>query len=184
MIVIQIYDKGNSHCQICHFCVVGYLDLRKTLLSCAEESPYRHKMMVVHPKFPQKQQPHFSQNVTQEFHMYTINTCHFCLRSEYHCDIDRCFRLALCTFTSRQTCLEKEKFYITTSLLFNSLSHCFVLELIYSLKLPQIIVHYYRIKKLFIKYVLCKRERCMKSIVRIYKACQACRFLLRNQESD
>ena len=26
----MIYDKGNSHCQICHFCVVGYL--RKTLL--------------------------------------------------------------------------------------------------------------------------------------------------------
>ena len=21
----MIYDKGNSHCQICHFCVVGCL---------------------------------------------------------------------------------------------------------------------------------------------------------------
>ena len=28
--MIMIYDKGNSHCQICHVCVVGYL--RKTLL--------------------------------------------------------------------------------------------------------------------------------------------------------
>ena len=26
-----IYDKGNSHCQICHFGVIG--DLRKALLS-------------------------------------------------------------------------------------------------------------------------------------------------------
>ena len=26
-----IYDKGNSYCQICHFCVVGYL--RKTIVS-------------------------------------------------------------------------------------------------------------------------------------------------------
>ena len=27
--MIVIYDKGNSHCQICQFCVVAYL--RKTL---------------------------------------------------------------------------------------------------------------------------------------------------------
>ena len=23
--MILVYDKGNCHCQICHFCVVGYL---------------------------------------------------------------------------------------------------------------------------------------------------------------
>ena len=23
--VIVIYDRGKSHCQICHFCVIGYL---------------------------------------------------------------------------------------------------------------------------------------------------------------
>ena len=128
--------------------------------------------MVVHPSFLRNNNPTLASNVAQEFYMYTINTCHFCLRSEYHCDIDWCFRLALCTFTLHQTCHEKEKFYITTSLLFNSLSHCFVFELINSLKGPQVIVHYYRIKKLFIKYVLCKRETCIKSIIRFYKAFQ------------
>ena len=31
--VTVIYDKGNSHCQICYFCVVGYL--RKNLNVCS-----------------------------------------------------------------------------------------------------------------------------------------------------
>ena len=25
LLIIIIYDKGNSHCEICHFCLVGYL---------------------------------------------------------------------------------------------------------------------------------------------------------------
>ena len=34
--MIVIYDKGNSHCQICHFCVVGYL--RKTVVNAGKSS--------------------------------------------------------------------------------------------------------------------------------------------------
>ena len=36
--MIVIYHKENSHCQVCHFCVVGYL--RNTLLSESDVLKY------------------------------------------------------------------------------------------------------------------------------------------------